>query len=122
MFADPIRNLVPAFCNVVEAESNLINVHHAKISTKGEIRSAGGYSTPAGMRYQIAVTPDGRSSYAEGTVRTTFAGSIMEARGTNTSIDYNRTAATNSWKDQTQASGGIRILQKVFGYGSGLRI
>jgi len=122
VFAEPIRNLVPAFCNVVEAKSDLVNINHARISTTGRIRSAGGFSTPAGMSYRIAVTPDSTTGNAKGTVWTSFAGSIMEARDTNTSIDYNRTAATNSWKDQTRVSGGIQNLQKTFGYASGVRV
>lgn len=122
-FAEPAEVLVPVFCTVVRAKSDLININHAKISTKGEIRSIGGFSTPAGMNYQIAVTPDGTSGFAEGTVNTEFAGSIMEARDTDLRTDsWNKTAAENSWKDTTQETGGIRNLQKTFGYVSGLRI
>lgn len=65
-------------------------------------RSVGGSSTPAGLNYLIAITLDGKSGVAEGTVRTEFVGSIMEARDTNTSFDYNRIEATNSWKDTTR--------------------
>jgi len=123
VFADEARYLVPAFCNVVEAKSDLININHAKISTKAQIRSAGGFSTPTGLNYRIAVTPDGKSAYAEGTVWTSFAGSIMEARDTNQSDDtWNKTAATNSWKDITRSSGEIKNLQKTFGYRSGMRV
>lgn len=124
VFADPIDYNVPAFCNVVQAKSDLININHAKISTKGQIRSVGGFNTPAGMNYQIAVTPDGKSGLAEGSFRTEFAGSIMEARGVNMSITdtWNKTAAENTWKDKTQVTGGINNLQKKFGYVSGMRL
>jgi len=122
VFADHTEILMPAFCNIVQAKSDLININQAKISTKGEIRSAGGFSTPAGMNYRIAVTTD-KNVPAQGIVKTGFAGSIMEARDTNQSDDtWNRTAATNSWKDITQSSGEIRILQKRFGYVSGMRV
>jgi hypothetical protein len=69
------------------------------------------------MNYRIAVTPDKTAGTAEGTVWTEFAGSIMEARDTGVPDgSWNKTAATNSWKDKTQVSGGIKGLQKTFGY------
>nr|WP_319539075.1 hypothetical protein [uncultured Methanospirillum sp.] len=122
VFADHNEILMPAFCNIVQAKSDLININQAKISGKGEIRSAGGFSTPAALNYRIAVTAD-KNVPAQGTVRTEFAGSIMEARDTNQSGDtWNRTAATNSWKDTTETTGEIRNLQKRFGYVSGMRV
>jgi len=122
VFADPIVILMPAFCNIVQAKSDLININQAKISGHGEIRSAGGFSTPAALNYRIAVTAD-KNVPASGTVRTEFAGSIMEARDTNLSGDtWNKTAATNSWKDTTEATGEIKNLQKRFGYVSGMRV
>jgi len=122
VFAAPTEILMPAFCNIVQAKSDLININQAKISTKGQIRSAGGFSTPAALNYRLAVTAD-KNMPASGTVRTEFAGSIMEARDTNQSADtWNKTAATNSWKDITQSSGEIRNLQKRFGYVSGMRV
>ncbi|PWR69708.1 hypothetical protein [Methanospirillum lacunae] len=121
VFSDQNEIQLPAFCNIVQAKSDLININQAKISTKGEIRSAGGFSTPAALNYRIAVTAD-KNVPAQGTVRTEFARSIMEARDTNLSDDtWNRTAATNSWRDRTEASGEIRNLQKRFGYVSGMR-
>ncbi len=115
---------VPAFCNVVQGKSELININHTKISTKGRIRSIGLFSTPAAMTYQIAVTPDGTSGFAEGTVWTSFAGSIMESRDVNMSTTdaWNKTAGETSWKDSTRVSGGIQNLQKTFGYVSGMRV
>jgi hypothetical protein len=87
IFSGPIEVMVPAFCNIVQAKSDLININHAKISIIGEIRLVGGFSTPAGMNYQITVTPDGTSGLAEGTVKTEFTSSIMEARNVNMSED-----------------------------------
>ncbi len=129
----------PAFCNVVRAKSELVNLNSGQISTKGQIRALGtSSSTSAGLNYQIAVTPDSGSGLttAQGTVKTEFAGSILEARDakkstgssskkkskTTSSSDWNTTAATNEWKDATEVTGGIVNLQKVFGYQSGMRV
>lgn len=127
VFADPLISLIPAFCNVVSSRSELINMNHAQISSKSQIRAASTYlSSPAGMNYRITVTPDGTAGIAEGTVRTSFAGSVMEARDTNvTSIstanpEWNKTAVTHQWHDQTEATGMIRNLQKNFNYVSGM--
>ena len=121
---------VPAFCNVVSAKGSLININSAQISAKGNIRSVTNSITiPMEINYRVAVSPDVQSgrSAAEGTVRTDFAGSIMEARTGNDSGDpgrmadplytnsWNRTAATNQWKDSTTVTGGIRNFMKVFG-------
>ena len=52
----------------------------------------------------------------------------MEARDggkTNydsTSATWNKTSATNSWKDTTEVTGGIKTLQKAFAYESGFRV
>src|SRR5690606_36705176 len=74
----------PAFCNVVKAKSELVNINSAQVSTKGAARSvASSGDIPAMLNYQIAVTPDSNSGsgFADGTVKTLFGGSIMEARG-----------------------------------------
>lgn len=130
---------LPAFCNIVQATSSLVNVNSAQISTKGQIRAVAEDSgTPAELNYQIAVTPDANSGsgFAEGTVTTTFAGGIMESTNAE---DYgevyedsglppeepyyinswNKTAATNSWKDHTEVTGGIKNFQKALAYQSG---
>ncbi len=115
---------MPSFCNIVTAKSSLINVNSAQISSKGGLRSvAETEDVPAALNYQIAVTPDTNSGsgYAEGIVKTVFAGSIMEARDT-TGDNWNKTSATNSWKDSSSVSGGIKNFQKSFGYVSGLRV
>jgi hypothetical protein len=122
-------SVLPAFCNIVSAKSSLVNVNSAQVSTKGQIRAtADTADVPAGLNYQIAVTPDANSGsgFAEGTVKTVFAGSIMEARdgGYNDGAGktWNKTAATNNWKDTTSVTGGIKTLQKAFTYQSGFKV
>ncbi|PWR72714.1 hypothetical protein [Methanospirillum lacunae] len=140
VFSTNQGRVLPAFCNIVSAKSALVNVNSAQVSTKGQIRAvASSADTPAELNYQLAVTPDANSGsgFAEGTVKTTFAGSIMEARdggdgnyyrdgAGSTSADdpyatatWNKTSVTNTWKDSTEVTGGIRNLQKAFGYQSG---
>jgi len=147
VFSDNAGGL-PAFCNIVSAKSSLVNVNSAQISTKGQIRAtAATADIPAELNYRIAVTPDANSGsgFAEGTVTTTFAGSIMEARnwndyagangdwgyGTNGQFqpremyyyaNWNKTSATNSWKDHTEVTGGIKNFQKALAYTSGFRL
>lgn len=116
---------IPAFCNIVSAKSSLININSAQISSKGQMRGVASSSdVPAELNYRIAVTPDSNSGsgYAEGTVKTVFSGSVMEARDWGTDADWNKTSAENSWKDVTEVTGGIRNFQKSFGYQSGLRL
>ncbi len=135
VFSTNHGDLLPAFCNIVSAKSSLVNVNSAQISTKGQIRAvAESADVPAGLNYQIAVTPDANSGsgFAEGTVSTVFAGSIMEARdGGDSNYDgtdapygatWNKTSATNTWKDSTTVTGGIKTMQKAFAYQSGFRV
>nr|WP_319538962.1 hypothetical protein [uncultured Methanospirillum sp.] len=124
--------VLPAFCNIVSAKSSLVNVNSAQVSTKGQIRAvAETGDVPAGLNYQIAVTPDANSGsgFAEGTVSTVFAGSIMEARdggdanyALSSGATWNKTSATNTWKDSTTVTGGIKTMQKAFTYQSGFRV
>jgi len=107
----------PAFCNVVKAKSELVNINSAQVSTKGAARAvAASGDIPAALAYQIAVTPDSNSGsgFADGTVKTLFGGSIMEARGKN-----DKPSATNNWKDSASVTGGIKNFQKTFNYESG---
>ncbi len=129
VFAASQSGYLPAFCNIVSAKSSLVNVNSAQISTKGQIRAVEKTSDiPAELNYQIAVTPDANSGsgFAEGTVKTVFAGSILEARdgGPNNyasaSPTWNKTSAENTWKDTTEVTGGIKNLQKAFAYQSGI--
>ncbi|WP_319580168.1 hypothetical protein [uncultured Methanospirillum sp.] len=135
VFSTNNGGILPAFCNIVSAKSSLVNVNSAQVSTKGQIRAvADSADVPAGLNYQIAVTPDANSGsgFAEGTVKTVFAGSIMEARdGGDSNYDgteapygatWNKTSATNSWKDNTEVTGGIKTMQKAFAYQSGFRV
>ena len=132
VFSQGNGGILPAFCNIVSAKSSLVNVNSAQISTKGQIRAvADSANVPAGLNYQIAVTPDANSGsgFAEGTVKTTFAGSIMEARdggdgnynGSQGTPTWNQTSAENTWKDNTEVTGGIKNLQKAFAYQSGFQ-
>ena len=121
VFASAPGNVLPAFCNIVSAKSSLINVNSAQVSTKGQIRAvARTASVPAELNYRIAVTPDANSGsgFAEGTVVTTFQGTVMEARDANAAT-WNKTAAENTWKDHTEVTGGIKQLQKALNYQSG---
>jgi len=135
VFSTNHGDILPAFCNIVSAKSSLVNVNSAQVSTKGQIRAvADSADVPAGLNYQIAVTPDANSGsgFAEGTVSTVFAGSIMEARdGGDSNYDgtdapygptWNKTSATNTWKDSTTVTGGIKTMQKAFAYQSGFRV
>jgi hypothetical protein len=133
VFSGDNNRVLPAFCNIVSAKSSLVNVNSAQVSTKGQIRAVSDTAdVPAGLNYQLAVTPDANSGsgFAEGTVKTVFAGSIMEARdGWEDSnhwraygTTWNKTSATNSWKDNTEVTGGIKNMQKAFAYQSGFRV
>lgn len=120
VFATAKSEIWPAFCNAVQAKSELVNINSAQISTKGSIRAvAASGDSPAELNYQIAVTPDSNSGsgFAEGTVKTEFGGSIMEARGKNQAP-----SVTNNFKDKTEVTGGIKNFQKTFAYVSGFRI
>lgn len=133
VFSTGSGNSLPAFCNIVSAKSSLINVNSAQISTLGQIRGvASNAGVPAALNYQIAVTPDSNSGsgFAEGTIKTVFAGSIMEARdggtanynGSQGTPTWNQTSAENTWKDSTTVTGGIKNFQKAFAYQSGFRV
>jgi len=128
VFTQAKNPYMPAFCNVVSAKSSLVNVNSAQISTKGQIRAvAASADAPAELNYRIAVTPDANSGsgFAEGTVTTTFAGGIMEARDANDysgPANWNKTSATNSWKDHTEVTGGIKNFQKALAYKSGYKL
>ena len=117
VFAAAKTEYFPAFCNVVKAKSELVNINSAQVSTKGSARAvAATGDIPAMLNYQIAVTPDSNSGsgFADGTVKTLFGGSIMEARGKN-----DIPSATNNWKDSASVTGGIKNFQKTFNYESG---
>lgn len=117
VFASASSQYFPAFCNVVKAKSELVNINSAQVSTKGSARAvAASGDIPAALAYQIAVTPDSNSGsgFADGTVKTLFGGSIMEARG-----KMQVPSATNNWKDTASVTGGIKNFQKTFNYESG---
>ena len=119
VFASAKSEYFPAFCNVVKAKSELVNINSAQVSTKGAARGvASSGDVPAMLNYQIAVTPDSNSGsgFADGTVKTLFGGSIMEARE-----NYEKPSATNNWKDTASVTGGIKNFQKTFNYESGFK-
>ena len=128
VFSTDDLRIQPAFCNIVTAKSALINVNSAKVSARGQMRGVGTSTTPAGLNYRIGVTPDASSGsgLAEGTFRTLFAGSIMEARDidddNSTTPNWNKTAAEDSWKDASEVTGGVQKFQKRFIYKSGFRV
>ena len=120
VFASASSPWFPAFCNVVKAQSELVNINSAQVSTKGAARGvAATGDVPAALSYQIAVTPDSNSGsgFADGTVKTKFSGSIMEARQ-----KHQVPSATNTWKDAASVSGGIKNFQKVLDYTSGFSV
>jgi len=119
VFSSNADDHLPEFCNIVKAKSELVNINHAQISSRGSARSvAGTYDIPAGLAYEIAVTPDSNSGsgIADGTVKTLLSGSIMEAGEDTYSL-----SATNNWKDSTMVTGQINNFQKTFNYESGFK-
>jgi hypothetical protein len=122
--------IIPAFCNIVSAKSELVNINSAQVSSKGQIRSvAETIDVPTALNYHLALSPDQNSGsqYAEGGVKTVFAGSSMEARdggdanylGSGSANDvnngtWNKTSLFRTWKDSTTVTGQIRHLQKNF--------
>ncbi|HWQ65750.1 MAG TPA: hypothetical protein VN372_02650 [Methanospirillum sp.] len=120
VFAESSMIFLPAFCNVVNIKSSLVNINSAQISTKASSRAVGRSSDTSGaLNYEIAVTPDriSRTGFADGTISTLFGGSIMEARGRS-----NETSTMNIWKDSSSVTGGIKNFQKMFTYVSGLKL
>lgn len=118
VFAEAETEYLPSFCNVGKAESSLVNINTGQISAKGATRAvASSASTPALLNYLIAVTPLPDTSEAMGTIKTSFGGSIMEARERNQNV-----SATNSWKDRSSVSDGIIQFQKKLLYESGIKV
>lgn len=118
VFATSASKVVPSFCNTVRAKGDLVNFNSGQVSSKGEYTTTAKFNIA--LNYQIAVTPDANSGsgFADGTVKTNFAGAIMEARADGTS--WNHTSATNNWKDAVSVTGGIAKFQKSINYESGI--
>ena len=116
VFAEAESDIIPAFCNVVKVQSELVNIYSTQISINGVLRGVAesGY-VPAALSYQIAVTPDSisGSGFADGTIKTKFSGSIMGARRNN-----DLPSATNTWKNSASISKGIKNFQKTLNYKS----
>ncbi len=112
---------LPPFCNIVSAKSALINMNSAQVSSAGTIRAvAATDDIPAEVNYQIAVTPDANSGsgFAEGTVKTTYAGSVMEGRGSGAYWSSNALGAGHTYGtdvnwDELLSSGGAWINDRV---------
>lgn len=68
------------------------------------------------INYLIAVTPLSDTSQATGIIKTSFIGSIMEARERNQNA-----SATNSWRDCSSVSDGIIQFQKKMLSESGIK-
>jgi hypothetical protein len=130
VFSQNTGFIIPAFCNIVSAKSALTNINTAQISSMGQIRAvAETIDVPTALNYHLAVSPDQNSGshFAEGGVKTVFAGSSMEARdggdsnyqGSGSGSDgttgtWNKTSLVRTWKDSTSVVGQIRHLQKNF--------
>ncbi len=128
VFSQNTGFIIPAFCNIVSAKSALLNINSAQVSSKGQIRSvAETIDVPTALNYRLAVSPDQKSGrgYAEGGVKTVFAGSSMEARdggdanylAFSSDVNngtWNKTSSVRTWKDSTSVYGRIRNLQKNF--------
>lgn len=130
VFSASHRAIIPAFCNAIKAKSSLININSAQVSTKAQsLTVAAGVGVPTTFNYQIAISPDisSGSGFAEGTVNTLFAGSIMEARDggsanyESTVPTWNKTAAEVTWKDTSEVTGGIKNFRKSLGDPSGFK-
>ena len=82
-----MRELIPAFCNKVTAESKLRSITTAQLETVGAMTAVAAHNelgkhSPAALNYAIALSPDANSAsgYAEGIVSTTFTISVREGR------------------------------------------
>lgn len=134
VFSGADKTGLPAFCNIVKAQNTLTNMNSGQVSTQTQIRAvAKTADVSAALNQQIAVTPDANSGsgFADGTVATSYAGHILEARNIpdNSGKDlpkkansYNDTASDYTWSDSTAVTGGIKNFQKVFNYESGFNL
>lgn len=110
---------IPAFCDLVQVKTDLINVNSAQISATGRLRMVGEMGVPAGLSYRVGVTPDRAVSTgaAEGTIITTISGDLQEARG-----DDRNESAVSRWRDASSASGSVKTFIKTLNYESGFQI
>ncbi len=121
VFSSSSSSVIPAFCNTVTAKSSLVNINSAQVSTSAKARMVSDSAAPAGLSYQIAVTPASDHEFAIGSVSTAFSGHVLEARDAGAGT-WNQTAADNTFKDETEVTGSIRQFSKTFEYGSGFRL
>ena len=138
VFATAANPVMPAFCNVVTAESTLASVTSMAVQTTLELRdTAATADTPAALNYKINVDPNAAQGgqYADGQVGVTFTASIREANGflgapslyysPDSDADWNRNywddeARITNYVDTITVTGGITKLTKAFAYTSGI--
>ena len=144
VFATGANPVMPAFCNVVTAESTLASVTSMAVQTTLELRdTAASADIPAALNYKINVDPNAAQGgqYADGQVGVTFTASIREANGylgdgteyyspeNDTNAAGNPIWVNNYWDDEaritnyaesTTVTGGITKLTKAFAYTSGI--
>jgi len=145
VFSTAASQVMPAFCNVVTAESTLASVTSMAVQTTLNLReTASSADVPAALSYKINVDPNAAQGgqYADGQVGVTFTASIREANGnldrlagagdgTNYYDPQNAagSAFNNNWDDEaritnyvssTTVTGGITKLTKQFNYQSGM--
>jgi len=141
VFASAANTVIPAFCNVVSAESKLSGVTSMAFQTGVEARdTAASADTPMELNYNINVDPNAStgSEYADGSVMVKLSASIMEANGYRSTLDfydtnpltidaastgtYDNVARRTSYTDKVTVTGGITKLQKSFSYKGGMRL
>ncbi|MDD1724393.1 MAG: hypothetical protein LUQ07_04620 [Methanospirillum sp.] len=110
-------SVYPAFEDHVHGSVSLVNMQSFALDSKLKARVVGEDGVPAGIDYMISVTPINGTDRAVGTVMTDFAGSVLEARGTNQDP-----SATNEWRDKSMVSGSIVNFMKTFTYTSGIQL
>ncbi len=132
IFALSGERVMPAFCNLVTAESTLASVTSMTVQTPLKLRdTAQTADVPEMIIYEIAVDPNTATNnhYADGQVGVTFTASVREAnryfagRYYQPNPDWNN----NYWDDEARitnyvetitATGGITKLSKSFAYAS----
>ena len=141
VFAQAANPVMPAFCNVVTAESTLASVTSMAVQTTLELRdTASSADTPAALNYKINVDPNAAQGgqYADGQVSATFTASVREANGdisgSVAGAEYYAPENGSDWfkdywddearitniVDTITVTGGITKLTKAFAYTSGI--
>jgi len=145
VFASASRPIIPAFCNVVSAESKLTGVTSMAFQTDVEARdTAASADTPMELNYNINVDPNAStgSEDADGSVMVKLSASIMEGNGAVANVltgqgfifdrpnqlpgnrigTWDNVARKTTYTDKVTVTGGITKLQKSFSYKGGMRL